>query len=184
MLIGRSPETTRIGAMLAEARHGRSAALVIRGEPGVGKSALLGYAAGAASGMRVLRCAGIESEAELAFAALHAVLRPGLGSLDALPVPQSAALRGVFGLAEAAAGDRFLVGLAALSVLSELAADGPVLCLVDDAHWVDHASADALLFAARRLDAEGSAGFMTRPSPPPTDSSSPTLPASRCRLRR
>jgi ABC-type cobalamin transport system ATPase subunit len=99
MLIGRSAETARIDAMLAEARHGRSAALVIRGEPGVGKSALLDYAAGVASGLRVLRCAGIESEAELAFAALHAVLRPGPGSLDALPVPQSAALRGVFGLA-------------------------------------------------------------------------------------
>ena len=141
--------------MLADARHGRSAALVIRGEPGVGKSALLDYAAGAASGLRVLRCAGIESEAELAFAALHALLRPGLGSLDALPGPQSAALRGVFGLAGAAAGDRFLVGLAALSVLSELATDGPVLCLVDDAHCLDHASADALLFAVRRLDAEG-----------------------------
>ena len=97
----------------------------------------------------------IESEAELAFAALHALLRPGLGSLDALPGPQSAALRGVFGLAGAAAGDGFLVGLAALSVLSELATDGPVLCLVDDAHCLDHASADALLFAARRLDAEG-----------------------------
>jgi len=155
MLIGRSVETARIDAMLAEARHGRSAALVIRGEPGMGKSALLDYASGVASGLRVLRWAGIESEAELAFAALHAVLRPGLGSLDALPGPQSAALRGVFGLAGAAAGDRFLVGLAALSVLSELANDGPVLCLVDDAHCLDHASADALLFAARRLDAEG-----------------------------
>lgn len=155
MLVGRSAETARIDAMLAEARHGRSAALVIRGEPGMGKSALLDHAADSARGLRVLRCAGIESEAELAFAALHAVLRPGLGSLDALPGPQSAALRGVFGLAGASHGDRFLVGLAALSVLSELATDSPVLCLVDDAHCLDHASADALLFAARRLDAEG-----------------------------
>ena len=121
----------------------------------MGKSALLEYAAAAAAGMRVLWCAGAESEAELAFAALHQVLRPGLRHLDALPGPQAAALRGVFGLAAGPPGDRFLVGLAALSVLSELAADGPVLCLVDDAHWLDHASAAALLFAARRLDAEG-----------------------------
>jgi len=155
MLFGRSAEIARIDALLAGARHGRSAALIIRGEPGVGKSALLDYAADQAGGLRVLRCAGIESEAELAFAALHLMLRPGLGCLDALPGPQSAALRGVFGLAATPVGDRFLVGLAALSVLSELAADGPVLCLVDDAHWLDHASAAAMLFAARRLDAEG-----------------------------
>jgi hypothetical protein len=121
----------------------------------VGKSALLEYAAAAAGSMRVLRCAGTESESELAFAALHLVLRPGLRHLDALPGPQAAALRGAFGLAAGPPGDRFLVGLAALSVLSEQAAREPVLCLVDDAHWLDHASAAALLFAARRLDAEG-----------------------------
>lgn len=121
----------------------------------MGKSALLEYAAGAAGDMRVLRCEAAEPESGLAFAALHLVLRPGLSHLDALPGPQAAALRGVFGLADGPLGDRFMVGLAALSVLSELASDGPVLCLVDDAHWLDHASAAALSFAARRLDAEG-----------------------------
>jgi DNA-binding CsgD family transcriptional regulator len=154
-LFGRLAETERLDALLEGARAGRSAALVIRGEAGIGKSALLEYAARTAGGMRVLRCAGAEPEAGLAFAALHLVLRPGLRHLDALPGPQAAALRGVFGLAAGPPGDRFLVGLATLSVLSELAADGPVLCLVDDAHWLDHASAAALLFAARRLDAEG-----------------------------
>src|ERR1041385_4713515 len=99
MLVGRPAELSRLDALVAGAPHGRSAALIIRGEPGVGKSALLDYAADQAGGLRVLRCAGIESEAELAFAALHLMLRPGLGCLDALPGPQSAALRGVFGLA-------------------------------------------------------------------------------------
>jgi DNA-binding CsgD family transcriptional regulator/tetratricopeptide (TPR) repeat protein len=155
MLFGRGEETARIDDLLEAARGGRSAALVIRGEAGIGKSALLDYAAAASGDMQVLRCAGTESEAELAFAALHLVLRPGLGHLDALPEPQAAALRGAFGLAVKSSGDRFLIGLAALSVLSELAAGGPLVCLLDDAHWLDHDSAAALLFAARRLDAEG-----------------------------
>lgn len=109
-LFGRLAETARIDALLQGAQDGRSAALVIRGEAGVGKSALLAYAAGAAGGMQVLRCAGAEPEAGLAFAALHLVLRPGLRYLDALPGPQAAALRGVFGLAAGPPGDRFLVG--------------------------------------------------------------------------
>ena len=122
MLFGRGEETARIDDLLEAVRGGRSAALVIRGEAGIGKSALLDYAAAASGDMQVLRCAGTESEAELAFAALHLVLRPGLGHLDALPEPQAAALRGAFGLAVKSSGDRFLIGLAALSVLSELAA--------------------------------------------------------------
>src|SRR6266700_678969 len=154
MLHGRSAETARIDELLAAARDGRSGALVIRGEAGVGKTALLDYAA-AAAGMRVLRGTGIESEAELPFAALQLLLRPGLGRLDVLPPPQAQALRGAFGLAGTSGADRFLIGLAALSVLSELAGDGALLCVVDDAHWLDHASADALLFAARRLESEG-----------------------------
>jgi AAA ATPase domain len=155
MLHGRSAETARIDELLAAARDGRSGVLVIRGEAGVGKTALLDYAA-AAAGMRVLRGTGIESEAELPFAALQLLLRPGLGLLDLLPPPQARALRGAFGLAgtpEAPGADRFLIGLAALSLLSELA--GALLCLIDDAHWLDRASADALLFAARRLESEG-----------------------------
>lgn len=155
MLYGRSAEAARIDGMLAAARAGRSEAIVLRGEPGVGKTALLDYAAAAGGGMRVLRGAGIESEMELAFAALQLLLRPGLGRIEVLPAPQAAALRGAFGLASSPGADRFLIGLAALSVMSELAGDGPLVCLVDDAHWLDRASADALLFAARRLDAEG-----------------------------
>lgn len=155
MLHGRSAETARIDGLLAAARAGRSGALVVRGEAGVGKTALLDYAAGAAAGLRVLRGTGIESEAELPFAALQLLLRPGAARLDMLPPPQAAALRGAFGLAQGAAADRFGVGLAALSVLAELAGDGALLCLVDDAHWLDRASAGALLFAARRLGEEG-----------------------------
>jgi hypothetical protein len=154
MLHGRSAETARIDELLAAARDGRSGALVIRGEAGVGKTALLDYAA-AAAGMRVLRGTGIESETELPFAALQLVLRPALGRLDLLPPPQARALRGAFGLAATPGADRFLIGLAALSLLSELAGDGALLCVVDDAHWLDRASADALLFAARRLESEG-----------------------------
>jgi len=154
MLHGRSAETARIDVLLAAARHGRSGALVIRGEAGVGKTALLDYAA-AAAGMKVLRGTGIESEAELPFAALQLLLRPGLGRLDGLPPPQAQALRGAFGLAGTPGADRFLIGLAALSLLAELAGDGALLCVVDDAHWLDRASADALRFAARRLGSEG-----------------------------
>ena len=155
MLHGRSAETARIDELLAAAREGRSAALVVRGEAGVGKTALLDYAAEAAAGIRVLRGTGIESEAELPFAALQLLLRPGLGRLDVLPPPQARALRGAFGLAGTPGADRFLIGLAALSLLSELAGDEALLCLIDDAHWLDRASADALLFAARRLESEG-----------------------------
>jgi hypothetical protein len=154
MLHGRSAETARIDVLLAAARHGRSGTLVIRGEAGVGKTALLDYAA-ATAGMRVLRGTGIESEAELPFAALQLLLRPGLGRLDVLPPPQAQALRGAFGLAGTPGADRFLIGLAALSLLAELAGDAALLCLVDDAHWLDRASADALQFAARRLGSEG-----------------------------
>src|SRR5690242_6749266 len=154
MLHGRSAETARIDELLAAARDGRSGTLVIRGEAGVGKTALLDYAA-AAAGMRVLRGTGIESEAELPFAALQLLLRPGLGRLDLLPPPQAQALRGAFGLAGTPGADRFLIGLAALSLLSEQAGDGALLCVVDDTHWLDRASADALLFAARRLESEG-----------------------------
>ncbi|MEV4456814.1 AAA family ATPase [Microbispora sp. NPDC049633] len=157
MLYGRRAETERIDHLLAEAGNGRSGALVIRGPAGIGKTALLDHAArkASATGMRTLRGVGIESETELAFAALHLVLRSGLDRLDRLPAPQADALRGALGLAATTTPDRFLVGLGALTLLSELAGDGPLLCLVDDAQWLDRSSADALLFAARRLEAEG-----------------------------
>ncbi|MFI6786689.1 ATP-binding protein [Nonomuraea sp. NPDC050383] len=157
MLYGRAAEIEQIDRLLAEARDGRSGVLVLRGVAGIGKSALLDHAAREASamGMRTLRGVGIESETELVFAALHLLLRSGLDRLDRLPAPQADALRGAFGLAPSSAADRFLIGLGALTLLSELAGDGPLLCLVDDAQWLDRSSADALVFAARRLEAEG-----------------------------
>jgi DNA-binding CsgD family transcriptional regulator len=154
MLVGRGVECAAVERLLLEARASRSGALVVRGEPGIGKSALLDYAVERAEDMRVLRGAGIESESELAFAALHRVLRPVLDLLDRLPEPQADALRAAFGLISGRAGDRFLIAAGALTLLSE-AAEDPLLCVVDDAQWLDGASADALAFAARRLEAEG-----------------------------
>jgi hypothetical protein len=143
--------------LLADAANLRSGALVLRGEAGVGKSALLAYAADHAdeARMRVLRGVGVESESELAFAALHQIVRPVLDHTERLPVPQAAALQGAFGLAAAHGDDRFLIAAGTLSLLAEVAEDRPLLCLVDDAHWLDQASADALTFTARRLEAEG-----------------------------
>ncbi|HUR03968.1 MAG TPA: AAA family ATPase [Nonomuraea sp.] len=155
MLYGRGAEQAEVDVLLEAARTGRSGAVIIKGETGIGKSALLGYAARQAAGWPVLRTLGVESETELPFAALHLLLRPVLGYVERLPPGQAAALRGAIGAAPAEVADRFLVGLAALTLLSDLAGDGPILCLVDDAQWLDDASADALLFAARRLHAEG-----------------------------
>ena len=154
MLYGRDPERARIGELLAGARSSQSAVLVISGEPGVGKSALLEDARDQAGGMHILSGGGIESETHLPFAALHQIVLPVLDHLEDIPEPQAAALRGALGLA-AGGSDRFLVSLAVLSLLAEAAEGRPLLCLVDDAHWLDEASADALVFVARRLDAEG-----------------------------
>lgn len=155
MLYGREHERAVLDALLAEARAGRSGALVIRGEAGIGKTALLDYAAEAGSDMPVLRGEGIEAETQLPFAALHLLLKRDLDRLESLPRPQAEALRGALGLDAGSGADRFLVGLAVLSLLTELAGDGPLLCLIDDAQWIDQASQDALLFAARRLESEG-----------------------------
>ncbi len=149
MLHGRQTEQAVIGGIL----EGRCGALVVRGEAGIGKSAILEYAAAKARA-RVLRVTGVESEADLPFAALHLLLRPVLDHVEALPPQQAEALRGALGLGSSTRGDRFLVGLATLSLLVELSVAGPVVCLVDDAQWLDGESADALLFAARRLHAE------------------------------
>jgi DNA-binding CsgD family transcriptional regulator len=154
MLYGRDPERARIGELLDGARSSRSAVLVVSGEPGVGKSALLEAARDQAGGMRILSGGGVESETQLPFAALHQIVRPILRYVENLPQTQAAALRGALGLA-AGGSDRFLVSLAVLSLLAEAAERRPLLCLVDDAQWLDDASADALLFVARRLDAEG-----------------------------
>jgi ATP/maltotriose-dependent transcriptional regulator MalT len=155
LLYGRDIERSRIGALLDGARESRSGVLVIRGEAGVGKSALLEAARERASGMQVLSGGGIESEAQLPFAALHQLVRPILGYLETLPEPQAGALQGALGLEAGAGNDRFLVSLAVLSLLAEAAERRPLLCLVDDAQWLDDASADALAFVARRLEAEG-----------------------------
>ncbi|MFF4651825.1 AAA family ATPase [Streptomyces sp. NPDC001380] len=156
MLYGRAEEQAAVDRLLAGAGDGRSGVLVLRGEPGIGKTALLEYAARSAGpGFRTVRAAGVEHEAELPFAGLTLLLTPGLGHLAALPGPQRRALESAFGLAGHGPGDRLLTGLATLGLLAELAAGQPLLCLVDDAQWLDRASAEALLIAARRLRAEG-----------------------------
>ena len=135
-------------------RAGQSRVLVLRGEAGVGKTALLEYLQERASGCRIARAAGVESEMELPFAGLHQLCAPMLDRLERLPAPQRDALGTAFGLSDGDAPDRFLVGLAVLSLLSEVAEERPLVCLVDDAQWLDRASAQALAFVARRLVAE------------------------------
>ncbi|MET9246567.1 AAA family ATPase [Nonomuraea sp. NPDC003709] len=161
MVLGRTAERARIDDLLASARAGRRGALLITGEAGIGKTVLLDYAAAAAADLRVLRGVGIESEAELPFAGLRLLLCPYLDRLGTLPGPQAAALRTAFGLDEATVGDRFLIGAATLSLLSELSGDRPLVCLIDDTQWFDRASLDALLFAARRLHADPIAMIFT-----------------------
>jgi DNA-binding NarL/FixJ family response regulator len=155
MLYGRDSELAELGRLIDGAKNGRSGALSLAGEAGTGKTALLDAVVEQAGGMRVLRGTCIESEAELPFAGLHLLLRAAAGRLDTLPGPQAAALRAAFGLADAAGADRFLTGLATLTLLADLAAGEPLLFICDDAHWLDQASATALQFAARRLEAEG-----------------------------
>ncbi|MEY9846879.1 AAA family ATPase [Streptacidiphilus sp. MAP5-3] len=160
MLYGRGTEQAAIDELLRAARGRTSGALVLRGEPGIGKTALLEYARDAAEGFTVLRTAGVEAESELPFAALQLLLAPALGGLESLPAPQRSALERALGLADpepdaSTPGSRLLVGLGVLGLLAELAEGGPVLCLIDDLQWCDAASSDALFFAARRLAAEG-----------------------------
>ncbi len=143
-----------LAQLLESLRGGQSAVLVIRGEAGIGKTALLQEVAREASGFRVERTAGVESEMELPFAGLHQLCAPMLGRLGALPDPQQNALRVALGLASGDAPDRFLVALAVLTLLAEVAAERPLLCVVDDAQWLDRASAQVLGFVARRLLAE------------------------------
>jgi DNA-binding CsgD family transcriptional regulator len=155
MLYGRDSERAKIGALLDEARSSHSDALVISGEPGLGKTALLRDARERADDMCVLHARGAESESELAFAGLHQLFLPWLDVIEDLPPTQAKALRGALGLSTPEGDDRFLISAACLTLLSELAERGPVLCLVDDVQWLDKPSVDALLFVARRLDAEG-----------------------------
>jgi len=153
-LTGRRSETDVLDELVEAVRAGESRALVVRGEPGVGKTALFEYVAEQASGCRVVRAAGVQSEMELAFAGLHQLLGPMLDHLERLPAPQSDALRTAFGVSPGSAPDRFFIGLAVLSLLSDVAEAQPLICLVDDEQWLDRASAQALGFVARRLEAE------------------------------
>jgi DNA-binding CsgD family transcriptional regulator len=153
-LRGRTDECSALDYLIKSARSGQSQVLVLRGEAGVGKSALLEYAADRAAGFRVARAAGVESEVELAFAGLHQLCAPMMGHLVALPTPQRDALATAFGQSTGPAPDRFLVGLAVLSLLAATTEDQPLVCVVDDAQWLDRVSAQTLAFVARRLLAE------------------------------
>ena len=153
-LVGRRDECALLDDVIADVRGGRSRSLVLRGEPGIGKTALLNHLVESASGFTVLRAGGVESEMELAFASLHQLCAPLLHRVERLPDPQREALRIVFGLAAGPAPTRFLVGLAVLSLVSDVAEERPLLCVVDDAQWLDRASALTLAFVARRLFAD------------------------------
>ena len=153
-LRGRDHERAVLDRLFEEARAGHSGVLVLRGEAGVGKTALLEDAIESASSWIVLRAVGVESEMELAYAALHRLSAPLLDRVDRIPAPQRDALETTFGLREGPVPDRFLVGLATLSLLSEAAQERPLVCAIDDAQWLDRASAQVLAFVGRRLLAE------------------------------
>ncbi len=153
-LFGRTGELEILRRLLAKVRSGRSSVLVVRGEPGIGKTELLRQLTAEASGFWVARVAGVESEMELPFAGLYQLCAPMLGRLGSLAEPQRRGLSVAFGLASGDSPDRFLVGLAALSLMAEAAEEQPMLCVVDDAQWLDQASAQVLGFVGRRLLAE------------------------------
>ena len=153
-LQGRRAELSVLDGFVEGVRAGESRVLVVRGEPGVGKTALLDHLTARASGCRVARAAGVQSEMELAFAGLHQLCAPMLDRLGGLPGPQRDALLTAFGISAGPAPDRFLVGLAVLGLLSEVAEQRPLVCVVDDEQWLDRASAQALGFVARRLAAD------------------------------
>jgi DNA-binding CsgD family transcriptional regulator len=153
-LRGRRSESKALDRLLADARTDHSGVVVVRGEAGIGKTALLDYLAECAHGFRIVRAVGIESEMELAYAGLHQLCAPLLEGLKDLPLPQRDALSTAFGIGAGEPPDRFLVGLAALSLVSEAAEGKPLLCIVDDAQWLDRVSAQTLAFVARRLLAE------------------------------
>ncbi len=153
-LMGRDRECAAIDRLLDDASSGESGSLVIRGETGIGKSTLAEYAAQRADGMIVLRAIGVQAESDLPFAGVYGLLRPVVRKLDELPDTRATALAGALGLAPSAGADRFLVSAAVLGLLAATAEESPLLCLIDDAQWLDRPSADALVFAARRLAGE------------------------------
>ena len=154
MLLGRARERQEIGDALTRARSGVSATLALSGEPGIGKTALLDYASREAAGMRLLRARGVESEAQIPFGSLLELIRPALPLLGKIPVPQAAAMESALALRPGTGQERFAVGAATLSLLAAYAEDAPVAVVIDDAHWLDGSSAQALLFAFRRLVAD------------------------------
>src|SRR5919108_4504197 len=167
-LQGRGSECALLDDVIAALRAGKSRTLLIHGEAGIGKTSLLNYAVASAADMRVLRAAGVESEMELAFASLHQLCAPLLEAVEHLPPPQRGALEVAFGRTAGPAPDRFLVGLAVLTLLSGAAEERPLLCIVDDAQWLDEVSAKTLAFVARRLLAEP-VGLLLAARPPAGD---------------
>ena len=153
-LVGRERELATLEQLLDTVRHGGSGTLLVDGDPGIGKSALLERLLDSASGFRVVRAVGVEGEIDLAYAALQQLCRSMLDTIDLLPPPQRQALHVAFGLSSGEAPDRYLVGLAVLTLLSEAAATQPLLCVADDAQWLDTETTQALAFVARRLDAD------------------------------
>ncbi len=170
-LFGRTGELEILGRLIANARSGRSAVLVVRGEPGIGKTELLRHLFAEATGFGVARVAGVESEMELPFAGLHQLCAPMLGRLGSLAEPQRRALSVAFGLASGDSPDRFMVALAVLSLMTEASEKQPILCVVDDAQWLDQASAQVLGFVGRRLLAEPIALVFAIRTPDPGDPS-------------
>jgi DNA-binding CsgD family transcriptional regulator len=175
VLSGRRAECETLDHLLGTVRAGRSAVLVLRGDPGVGKTTLMDYVGAQASDCHVLRATGVQSEMALAFAGLHQLLGPFLERRERLPDPQRRALSTAFGLSAGDAPNRFLVGLAALGLLAEVSAERPVVCLVDDAQWLDRMSAQTLAFVARRLLAEPVALVFAARSPSDALSGLPAL---------
>jgi DNA-binding CsgD family transcriptional regulator len=174
-LLGRRPECEALNRLLDGVRTGESRVLVLHGEAGIGKSALLDYVGEHATGCQVIRVGGVESEMELAYAALHQLCAPVLDRLAGLPSPQRSALSAALGLSEGPAPDRLLIGLAVLGMFSDAADDEPLLCLVDDLQWLDHASAQVLAFVARRLVAEPVGLVVATRVPTPDMRTLPTL---------
>ncbi len=152
MLVGRQIERDCIARVVEDARRGESGVLVLRGEPGIGKTALLAHAVELSKGMRVLRARGVESEAAIPFAGLLELLRPAADAIDRIAISQAEALRGALGLGAAVGSDRFMIGAATLSMLAAVAEEAPLVLVVDDAHWLDEESSAALSFAIRRLE--------------------------------
>src|SRR5580704_2314592 len=153
-VMNRDAERAVLDRFVAGVRAGEGQSLVVLGEPGIGKTVLLDYLTQQTSGCRTVRAVGVQSEMELAFAGLHQLCGPLLGHTGRLPGPQQRALQTVFGLSEGPPPDPFMVGLAVLGLLSEVAGERPLICVIDDEQWLDRASALALGFAARRLAAD------------------------------